>query len=93
MEVLPYSGATGIRIALQPLQVGPHVGGMLVSHISILLQRLVDDVFQLGRKVWIQLERRSRTLSQKHREDYCRRIAHERLPSRCHLIQDSTERK
>ena len=37
---------TWVQIALQALQFGPHVGGVLVSQLAILLQSLVNDVLQ-----------------------------------------------
>src|SRR5260370_24367901 len=37
------------RVPLQPLQIGANVGSVLVTQISILPQRLLDDLFQLQR--------------------------------------------
>ena len=34
------------RIPLEPLQIGSHVGRMLIAQIAVLLQSLVDDPFQ-----------------------------------------------
>ena len=39
---------SGRRVALQPLEIGQHVGGVLVAQAAILLERLVDDPFELG---------------------------------------------
>ena len=41
-------------VPLQPLQVGAHVGGVLIAQIAVFLQRLDDDVFQFGRHIVIQ---------------------------------------
>ncbi len=46
-----------IRFALQSLQVGPHVCGVLVAQFAIFFQSLVDDVFQFWRKVGVQPDR------------------------------------
>ena len=50
---------SALRVPLQPLQVGSHVGGVLIAQIAVFLQRLVDDVFQLRRQVGIQPNRGS----------------------------------
>ena len=41
-------------VPLQPLQIGSHFRSVLVAQIAILLESLVDDLFQLGRNVGIQ---------------------------------------
>ena len=48
MLVWQHSG--GLGIAFQPLQVGPHVRGVLVTKISVFLQSLIDDAFQFDGK-------------------------------------------
>jgi hypothetical protein len=50
-------GSSRLCIPLQALHLGTHVGGVLITEPSILLQRPVDDVFQLGRHVVIQPHR------------------------------------
>ena len=58
--------APGIGVALQALQIGAHVGRVLVAQVAILLQRLVDDVFQLrtadrdsaGSAAWAPIQNR-----------------------------------
>ena len=47
-----------IPYRVQPLQVGAHFRGMLVAQVPVLLQSLVDDVFQLGWQVRIHSHRR-----------------------------------
>ena len=42
-------GSSRLCIPLQPLQVGSHVGGVLIAQIAIFLQRLVDDVVPVRR--------------------------------------------
>ena len=43
-------GLLGSVSRLQRLQVIAHLRGGLVAQLAVLLQRLVDDFFQLGRK-------------------------------------------
>ena len=43
-----------IRVAPQTLQVCAHVRGMLVAQVTVLFQRLADDLFQLEWEFWIQ---------------------------------------
>jgi len=45
------ANAACVRVALQPLQVGAHVGGVLIAKIAILLQSFVNDLFKLGWQV------------------------------------------
>ena len=49
--------APGIGVALQALQIGAHVGGVLVAQVAIFFERLVDDVFELARQIGIQTHR------------------------------------
>ena len=52
LSVRPPSGrAPCLRLPLQPLQIGSHLRRTLVAQVAVLLQRLVDDVFQFGRHV------------------------------------------
>ena len=46
-------GSSYLCIPLQPLQLGTHFGGVLITQFPILLQRLIDDVFQFGRYIGI----------------------------------------
>src|SRR5580698_5068276 len=45
---------TGSTVPLQPLQVRPHLRRALVSEITILLKRFVDDALQVRWNVGIQ---------------------------------------
>ena len=52
-------------VALQPFQIGAHLRGALIAQLAVLLQRPVDDSFQLGWQIRVQPngaepERRSR---------------------------------
>src|SRR5262249_17788931 len=40
------SQSTGIRVALQSLQVGTQFGGVLIPLFAVFLQRLVDDLLE-----------------------------------------------
>ena len=51
----PASGrASGLALALQPLQVDQQIPGGLVAHLAVLLERLVDDPLQRLGHVRIQ---------------------------------------
>src|SRR5208337_907123 len=47
----------GFYVALQTLQLGSHVGGVLITQLPVFLQRPVDNFFQLRRRLWIQSQR------------------------------------
>ena len=51
--------ASRLCVSLQPLQIRSHVRRALVAQVAVFLQRLVDDVFQLGRHIGIQPNRGS----------------------------------
>ena len=42
-----YRRSSALAVALEALQIGADVGGVLITQIAILLQSLVDDLFQL----------------------------------------------
>jgi len=46
--------ASAVGVALQALQVGTNVGGVLVAQVTVFLERLVDRVFEFRRQVGIQ---------------------------------------
>ncbi len=48
-----------IGVALQPFQVGAHLGSALVAQVAIFLQQFQDDLFELHRHVGIQPHRRT----------------------------------
>src|SRR5207244_752259 len=52
--------SAGLCIAFQPLQIGTYVRRVLVAKLPIFLYGLVDDTFQLCRKIGIQTHRRDR---------------------------------
>src|SRR5690349_5129256 len=49
--------ASGLAVALQSLQVGAQIGSTLVAQVTIFFESLVDDFFELGRKVGIDAHR------------------------------------
>ncbi len=81
------------HLPFQPLQIGPHIRSVLVAHVPILLQRLVDDLFQLGRKVGIQPHCGNWVAFENRVEDDRGTIAPEGQCAGCHLVQHSAERK
>src|SRR5271169_4281752 len=59
-----------VGVALQALEVGPHLGGNLVPQIAIFFERLIDDVFELGWEVRIQAHRgRRRAVENRLKDD------------------------
>ena len=84
---------SGVGVALQALQIGAHVGGMLVTQIAVLLQRLVNDAFHLRRQIGIQPDRRRGQLFQNRIEDQRRSVAAERQRAGRHLIQHRAKGK
>ncbi len=84
---------TRIQIALDALQVRPHLGGLLVTQIAILFERFVGDFFQPGRQIRVQANRRDWSLVE-DRVEYCGgRVAAEGQRSRGHLVEHRAERK
>ena len=66
---------------------------MLVPQMAILLQGLVDDVFQLDGKIRIQPDGRDRRPIHDPVVNYSRTLATEWQFTRRHLVEDYTERK
>src|SRR5262249_32206466 len=83
----------GVGIALQSLQVGTHVGGDLIAQVSVFLQCLADDVFQLGRQVRIQAHSRRWCPVENGFEDHSRSVTPKRKHTRTHLVQNCAERE
>jgi hypothetical protein len=82
-----------IGIALQTLQVRAHIGGVEVAQVAILFQSLVDNVFELGRKVGIEPDgRRGRTI-QNRLEDRGRTFSPERHQTGRHFVKNGSEGK
>ena len=47
-----------LAVPFQPLQVGAHLGSMLVAQLAVFLQRLADHPFQFRRQHGVETERR-----------------------------------
>ena len=88
-----YRGLAALLVPLQPLQVGSNFRSVLVAQISIFLQSLVDDVFQLRRHVRIQSERRNWRPVQDGVENHPSPLAPEWQGRRRHFVQNRTEGK
>ncbi len=82
-----------VRIALQPAQVGAHLGSALVAQIAILLERFVDHAVEFGGKHRIEPRRRHRRTIEDGIEDHRGRAALERQRSGGHLIEHGPERE
>ena len=52
--------APGVGVALQPCQVRPQLGGVLVAQVAVFLQRFGEDLFDLGGQIGIDAQRRRR---------------------------------
>ena len=82
-----------LRVALEPLQVGAHLGSVLVAQVAIFLQALVDDPFEFDWEVGIQAHRRYGVSFKNAVEDDSRTFPSERQRSRRHLVENGTEGK
>ena len=80
-------------IALQPLQVGAHVRGVLIAQVAVLLQRLGDDSFQFRRNIGIQPHRSHGSAIQNGVKNCRRTLAPEGQLAGSHLMEHDTERK
>src|SRR5579863_4349523 len=77
----------GFCIPLQPLKISSHVGGVLITKIAVLLQRLTDYLFQLRRKIRIKPHRRDRRFAQNRLENRCRAVAAKRERACGHFVK------
>ena len=78
---------------LHALQVGAHLGGVLVAQVAILLESFVDDLFELRRNVGIEADAERRSAIQNRVEDDCRGFAAERQRAGRHLVEHGAEGK
>src|SRR5260370_42433386 len=85
------SGAAGIGVALEALQVRAEVGRVLVAKVTVLFEGLVDDVFEAGRQIWIQPHRRKRRLVKNGIEHGCGGFPSKGKLSGGHLVKHETE--
>ena len=90
---LPIHGqsAAGFRVALQSLQVRPHINGMLITQFAVLLQRFVDDSFQIQRQVGVDASSRCRHTLQDSVKNDARGLAPKRQQACRHLVQHNPE--
>ena len=49
-----HGGAAGVGVALEALEFGAHVGGVLVAEVAIFFEGAVDDVFEACGKIGIE---------------------------------------
>src|SRR2546422_4434664 len=82
-----------LRVAFEPLQVGAHLGSVLIAKIAVFLQRLVDDPFEVNWEVGIQAHRRNGISVKNGVENDSRTLPTERQRSRRHLVENGTEGK
>jgi hypothetical protein len=80
-----------LGIALQALQIRPHVGRALITQIAVLLQSLVDDALQFRGYIGIQPNRGGGRAIENGFENHCRTLAPERHGAGGHLVHDRAE--
>jgi hypothetical protein len=83
----------GFGVALQPLQIGAHVSGVLVAQVAVLLESLVDDASSLGGTSGVEPHRGKQARVQNGIEDNRRAFAAEGQLAGGHLIEHGAERK
>ena len=86
-------GGPGFQVALEPQKIRPQFSSGLAAQLRFLFQRLVDDLFQLGRKVRVQADGGKRVAFENRVEDDRRTLAAEGQCACSHLVQHNTERK
>ncbi len=85
--------ATGVQVALQPLQIGLDVTRRLIPALAILLEQPADDVLERRDDVGVDRARRHRDAIQDLVEDDRRRLALEGLDAGRHLVHHHAERE
>ena len=57
--VLRRKRPTRFRVPLQALKISPHLRGDLITQIPVFFECLVNDVFEFGRQVRVEANRRN----------------------------------
>ena len=79
------------RITAQALQVRAEIGGVLVAHVAVFLQRFRDDLVQARRKIGVQAQCRERIIFQNRMENHAARVSRKCLPARGHFVEHGAE--
>ncbi len=82
---------TGVEITLEALQIGAHLGSVLVAQVAIFFERLVDDVLKLERQVGIQADRHQGSAIQDGVEDHAGSVAAKGREPGSHFVEDDAE--
>ena len=85
--------APRVCIPLQPLQLRPHLGSMLITQVAVFLQPAIDDVFQPGRDLAIETDQGGRIRIEYRFENKAGGSAVKRQSPGGHLIQHRPEGK
>ena len=85
--------AARFHLTLQPLQIGAHIGSVLVTQVAIFFQSFIDNAFQFAGQVRIQPHRRHWRLVQDGFEQQRSRVPAERQRACRHLVQHRAKRK
>jgi hypothetical protein len=66
---------------------------VLIAEITIFLQRLINNLFELGRKIRVEAHRRHGSLTQDGFENCSRAVAAKRERGGGHFVKHDAERK
>src|SRR5690349_2761282 len=83
----------GIDVFFQPVQILAQFSSSLVTVWTLLRERFVDDGFQLGWNLWIQLAWRYQRPVKNRIMNHCGGFSGEGRLSRGHLVEHGTEGK
>src|SRR5262249_40240092 len=75
------------------LEIRKEVGGVLIAHVTVLLESFVYDGFHFGRQFRIHPRRRSGLTIENRIKNHSRGIAAERQCAGCHFIEHDSKGK
>ena len=82
-----------IRVSAKALEIGSQVAGVLIPKVAVLLQRLVEDLFETLWNLRVETDRGDRILVQDRVEDQGRCVATESPLAGGDLIENQAERE
>ena len=83
----------GLQVPLQTPQLRLDIDRMLVAQLAVFLQSAVDDVFELGRQVRVQPDRRQRRTVHDRVKDHSGSFSAKRHGAGGHFVQHDAKRK
>src|SRR5258708_7960538 len=87
------SSAARLRIPLQALEVRTHVGRMLITEVTVLLESPVDHLLERRRDIGIHAYGSDRIAVEDGFGDQSRAASSKRQGARGHLVENDAERK